>query len=53
MVASYLAELPEDWRKALKKIRAVIRKNLPKGYREVMNWGMITYDVLFLVCPDT
>ncbi|MDP7035631.1 MAG: DUF1801 domain-containing protein [Planctomycetota bacterium] len=52
-VASYLADLPEDRRKALKKIRAVIRKHLPKGYQETMNWGMIAYEVPLRVCPDT
>ena len=52
-VASYLVDLPEDRRKALKKIRAVIRKHLPKGYQETMNWGMIAYEVPLRVCPDT
>ena len=52
-VTAYLADLPEDRRKALKKIRAVIRKHLPKGYKEGMNWGMISYEVPLRVCPDT
>ena len=52
-VAQYLAELPEDRRKAIRKIRAVIRKNLPKGYQERMNWGMIAYEVPLKVVPDT
>lgn len=52
-VPAYLESLPDDRRKALAKIRSVIRKNLPKGYRECMNWGMITYEVPLSVCPDT
>ena len=52
-VAQYLAELPEDRRKAIRKIRSVIRKNLPKGYQERMNWGMIAYEVPLKVVPDT
>ena len=40
-VADYLASLPEDRRKALSRVRATIRKHLPKGYEEAMNWGMI------------
>ncbi len=52
-VDQYLAELPEDRRDALEKVRKVILKNLPKGYEEVMNWGMITYEVPLKTCPDT
>ena len=44
-VSEYLAELPEDRRAAISKIRGVIRKNLPKGYAETMQYGMITYVV--------
>ncbi len=52
-VTEYLAELPEDRRKALAKVRAVIRKNLPKGVVETMNWGMITYEVPLKRFPKT
>lgn len=44
-VEAYLAELPEDRQKALNEIRKVIRKNLPKGFQECMNYGMIGYVV--------
>lgn len=44
-VSEYLAELPEDRQAAIKQIRAVIRKSLPKGYAETMQYGMITYVV--------
>ena len=44
-VKGYLDELPADRRAAIAAVRAVIRKNLPAGYRESMGWGMITYDV--------
>ncbi len=44
-VADYLAELPEDRRAAIAKVRAAIRKNLPKGYDERMFSGMIGYVV--------
>jgi hypothetical protein len=49
----YLASLPEDRRSALVKIRAVILKNLPKGYQESMNWGMICYEVPLETYPNT
>jgi uncharacterized protein YdhG (YjbR/CyaY superfamily) len=52
-VADYLAELPAERRAVIAKVRAVIRRNLPKGYRETMNWGMITYEVPLQRLPDT
>jgi hypothetical protein len=52
-VAEYLSELPEDRRVALETVRQLILKNLPTGYEEVMNWGMITYQVPLSVYPDT
>ena len=52
-VEEYLAELPEDRRKAIETVRQTILKNLPEGYEEVMNWGMITYQVPLDVFPDT
>ena len=44
-VADYLNELPKDRREAIAKVRAVIRKNLPKGFVEQMSYGMIGYAV--------
>tara|TARA_B100000470_G_scaffold164139_1_gene128982 strand:- start:1263 stop:1874 length:612 start_codon:yes stop_codon:yes gene_type:complete len=34
-------------------LRALVRKHLPKGYEEAMNWGMITYQVPLKTCPQT
>ena len=50
-VAEYIAELPEDRRAAISKIRAVIRKSLPKGYAEQMQYGMISYVVPHKLYP--
>lgn len=50
-VAEYIAELPEDRRAAITKLRAVIRKNLPKGFVEQMNYGMIGYVVPHKLYP--
>ncbi len=44
-VDEYLAELPEDRRQELEAVRAIILKNLPKGYEEGMQYGMIGYYV--------
>ena len=52
-VREYLAELPADRRKAISAVRKVIRENLPDGYDEAMNWGMITYQVPLATYPDT
>ena len=52
-VEEYLAELPEERRSAIEAVRQVILKNLPEGYEEVMNWGMITYQVPLETYPDT
>jgi hypothetical protein len=43
--AAYLKELPADRRREVARVREMIRKHLPAGYRETMNWGMITYEV--------
>ena len=52
-VDQYLAELTEDRRVAIQAVRDVILKNLPAGYEEAMNWGMITYQVPLETYPDT
>lgn len=51
-VAEYLAGLPEDRRDALEKVRRVIKKNLPKGYAEGIQYGMIGYYVPHSLYPD-
>ena len=52
-VDEYLDELPEDRRKAIAKVRAVVKKNLPKGYKEHIGWGMISYVIPLDRFPDT
>jgi uncharacterized protein YdhG (YjbR/CyaY superfamily) len=42
--AEYLAELPEDRREAIAKLRAMIRKAAPK-VTEGMNYGMIEFSL--------
>jgi hypothetical protein len=44
-IDEYLAELPEERRTAIQAVRKVIRKNLPRGYQEVLQYGMIGYVV--------
>ena len=44
-VSEYLSALTPDERADIQKVRSVIRKNLPKGFRESIQWGMICYTV--------
>jgi len=44
-VEAYLAELPEDRREVVEAVRAVILDNLPVGFEEGMQYGMIGYYV--------
>jgi hypothetical protein len=52
-VEEYLQSLPENRKEAISIVRDIINQNLPKGYEEVMNWGMISYQVPLEVYPDT
>ncbi len=52
-VHQYIAELPISRQKHIQNVRQVILKNLPAGFEEVMNWGMIVYQVPLDVFPDT
>lgn len=48
----YISELPEDRKQAIIKLRETILKNLPKGFEEVMSYGMIGYVVPHNIYPD-
>ena len=52
-VKQYLNELPNDRKKAISIVRQTILENLPEGYDEVMNWGMMTYEVPLETYPNT
>jgi uncharacterized protein YdhG (YjbR/CyaY superfamily) len=52
-VEEYLAELPEDRRRAISRVREVILANLPQGFEETMQYGMPSYIVPFERYPTT
>lgn len=52
-VSEYLAELPAERRAVVSKVRALIRKHMPKGYGEGMDWGMICWTIPLKRYPDT
>ena len=51
--AEYVRSLPDDRRPAIEAVRRVVNANLPPGYEEAMNWGMITWQVPLATYPDT
>lgn len=52
-VPAYLASLPAGQRKVVGATRALVRKHLPKGYKEGMGWGAICWAVPLSKFPDT
>lgn len=50
-VKEYLESLPEDRKKALTLLRKEILKNIPKGFKEEMNYGMIGYVIPHKLYP--
>ncbi|MEL6109367.1 MAG: DUF1801 domain-containing protein [Planctomycetota bacterium] len=49
----YIDGLPEDRRPTMRKLRALLRKHVPKGFVESIRWGMICYEVPLKRFPDT
>jgi uncharacterized protein YdhG (YjbR/CyaY superfamily) len=47
----YMNELPEDRKAAMAQLRDTILKNLPKGFSEVMAYGMLGYVVPHSIYP--
>lgn len=47
----YMAELPAERKEAMTKLRDTIRKNLPRGFEETMQYGMLTYVVPHSLYP--
>lgn len=51
-VDQYIKELPEDRKAAMTELRKVVLKNLPKGFKEEMGYGMMGYVVPHSKYPD-
>lgn len=52
-VEQYLEQLSPDQREVVSTVRRIILENLPQGYVEAMNWGMISYEIPLEDYPDT
>lgn len=49
---SYIEQLPEDRKEAVSRLRKTILNNLPEGFTEEMNYGMIGYVVPKSIYPN-
>ena len=47
-----LAELPEERRAVMERLRAVVLDNLPAGFEETMSYGMLGYVVPHALYPE-
>jgi len=52
-VTEYLASLPPERRKELAAVRTMVKQKMPKGYKEVLRWGMIVWEIPFTKYSDT
>jgi DNA-directed RNA polymerase specialized sigma subunit len=52
-VSEYLSELAPERRRAIEAVRGTILDNLPDGYEELMQYGMIGYCVPLSRYPKT
>ena len=48
----YIDQLPDDRKRAIKRLRKAILDNLPKGFIETMSYGMIGYVVPHSIYPN-
>jgi hypothetical protein len=53
LVEEYLQNQPPERREVLLEMRRLILENLPAGYREAFNWGMISYEIPLERYPNT
>jgi hypothetical protein len=51
-VEEYMNNLPEDRKKAMELLRNTMLENVPKGFEEGMNYGMIGYYVPHSIYPN-
>ena len=50
--AEYIDQCPEDRRPIIERLRNIINDNLPEGFEETMNYGMIGWVVPYSIYPD-
>ena len=48
----YIAQLPTDRKEPMEQMRNTVKKNLPQGFQEIMQYGMLSYVVPHSLYPD-
>ncbi len=48
----YISKLPDDRKEAITKLREIINKNIPDGFEEQMNYGMIGWVIPHSLYPN-
>lgn len=51
-IEEYISQLPKERKEAIEKLRNVINKNLPNGFEEGINYGMIGYYIPHSIYPN-
>lgn len=51
-VVQYMKTLPPERKKEVSKVRALVKKHLPSGFKETMQYGMIAYVVPLSLYPS-
>ncbi len=51
-VDDYIAQVPEERKEALTKLRNIINTNIPKGFQEGIGYGMVGYSVPHSLYPS-
>ncbi len=52
-VSAYLKELDPERRKMISTVRKMLKQHLQNGFKEIMDFGMITYVVPLAQYPKT
>ncbi len=52
-VDEYIRSLTPERRETIEAVRTIILTNLPRGYVETINWGMLSYEVPLSTYPNT
>jgi uncharacterized protein YdhG (YjbR/CyaY superfamily) len=51
-IEQYINQLPEDRQVVIEKLRKTIKENLPKGFEEMLSYGMVGYVVPHTLYPS-
>lgn len=51
-VEEYIQEVPDERKEVINKLRKTVIDNIPEGFEEQMNYGMIGYVVPHSIYPD-